>query len=219
MGRVRAVTGWERQHEIAAFLGIKASSVSGCKARDSFPVEWAFKIASAYNVSTDWLLTGEGEKDRGSTAIKGEIRRIEKAAFAEIPMASDELSAGGGQVVLSDTLRETYSFRRDWLAKKGIAKNKAVLMRVRGDSMSPTLEEGDTVLVDLLRTRVQPGRIYAIGMEDLIAVKRLEFRGAVVRIISDNRELYEAYDVATDGIRVIGQVVWFARELGQMEGE
>ncbi len=47
---------------------------------------------------------------------------------------------------------------------------------------------------------------------DLLSIKRLESRGETVRIISDNKE-YEPYDMHHSEIRIIGQVVWYARHL------
>ncbi|MDD2467373.1 MAG: helix-turn-helix domain-containing protein [Desulfobulbus sp.] len=58
--RVALVTRWEKQGQLADFLNITPQTVSGAKGRGSFPVEWAFKVASAYGASTDWLLTGKG---------------------------------------------------------------------------------------------------------------------------------------------------------------
>ncbi|MDR0809247.1 MAG: S24 family peptidase [Gemmobacter sp.] len=40
------------------------------------------------------------------------------------------------------------NFRSDWLRREGIQPGKASLVRVRGDSMEPTLRDGAMVLVD-----------------------------------------------------------------------
>lgn len=60
--RVKAVTGWKKQSELAAFLGIKAPNVSGAKDRGTFPYDWARKLSLAYAVNAEWLLSGEGPK-------------------------------------------------------------------------------------------------------------------------------------------------------------
>jgi len=61
--RVNTVTGWRFLREMGDFLEITSSTISGAKERGNFPVEWAFKIAQAFNTSTDWLLTGEPPGD------------------------------------------------------------------------------------------------------------------------------------------------------------
>ena len=56
------------------------------------------------------------------------------------------------------------------------------------------MEDHDTVIVDLNRTRIDTGHIYAINIgDDLLSIKRLESLGRQVRIISDNKE-YATYD-------------------------
>jgi hypothetical protein len=56
--RVRSRTGWRKYGEMADFLGIRSQSVSSARNKGLFLVEWAFKIAQKYDISTDWLLTG-----------------------------------------------------------------------------------------------------------------------------------------------------------------
>ena len=60
--RTKKITGWNKKAELADFLDIKPSSVSGAKKRGTFPIEWAYKIAKKYNSSTDWIIDG---KDHG----------------------------------------------------------------------------------------------------------------------------------------------------------
>ena len=132
--------------------------------------------------------------------------------FIYVPMAKAELSAGGGAVVTSEELGEKYAFRKKWAFESGLCKGKVVLMTVRGDSMEPTFKDGDTVLVDMARIKLISGCIYAMGTDDMLQIKRLERRGKGVRVISDNSR-YEPYDAAPDEVRIIGQVVWYARQI------
>jgi hypothetical protein len=57
--RVKQITGWKNQSDMAAFLGIAGSNISEAKARDSFPYAWMEKISVEFQVSMDWLLTGK----------------------------------------------------------------------------------------------------------------------------------------------------------------
>ncbi|MBE0599376.1 MAG: helix-turn-helix domain-containing protein, partial [Desulfuromonadales bacterium] len=52
LDRVFQSTGWRKKCELADFLGIKSQSVSSAKNKGVFPIEWAFRIAQAFNVST-----------------------------------------------------------------------------------------------------------------------------------------------------------------------
>jgi hypothetical protein len=59
--RVRQETPLKKQTELAEFLDIGDTSISGAKFRDTFPTDWAFRIGRYYKINTDWILTGDGE--------------------------------------------------------------------------------------------------------------------------------------------------------------
>jgi len=133
-------------------------------------------------------------------------------AFDFVPMAEAKLSAGGGQVVMSEQFGELYAFRRDWLSSVATSARNIVLMRVEGESMTPTISAGDMVMVDMGRTRIKSGSIFAIGIEDTIIIKRLEYLvNGKIRIISDNRQEYAPYEADSREIRIIGEVIWCAK--------
>jgi phage repressor protein C with HTH and peptisase S24 domain len=68
--RVMRLTGWTQKKQLAYFLGIKGQSVSGARTRNSFPADWAYKIASAFDGNTDWIIEG-----RGSMRLSGHYER------------------------------------------------------------------------------------------------------------------------------------------------
>lgn len=82
--------------------------------------------------------------------------------------------------------------------------------------MSPTLLEGDMVMVDLSQRHVASGRIYMIRIGPELAMKRLEHRpGGVLLIKSDNRN-YSDIVINTreeaEDVEVLGRMVWSCRE-------
>lgn len=46
-----------------------------------------------------------------------------------------------------------------------------VLLRVSGDSMQPRIMHNDVVLIDQSQNVPVPGRIYAVGVEDMVYLK------------------------------------------------
>jgi phage repressor protein C with HTH and peptisase S24 domain/DNA-binding XRE family transcriptional regulator len=138
--------------------------------------------------------------------------------FDLVPMAEAHLSAGGGAFVLSEQLGEMYSFRKEWLRRVASSPKNVVLMNVRGDSMAPTIKNGDTVLIDTGRRHVYDGNIYAIRLDQTIAIKRLSLLpGNRIMILSDNKAEYPPYNAEAKEVIVIGQVVWLARALMQTD--
>ena len=90
------------------------------------------------------------------------------------------------------------------------------LMRVSGDSMEPTLRDEDVVLIDLSQTEIYTGKIYAVGIDEEIVVKRLDKKPGQLVLVSDNRQFYPALEVTMDegaSVRVLGRVIWMAREV------
>ena len=78
------------------------------------------------------------------------------------------------------------------LRNLAITESNAVAATASGDSMTPTINDGDTIHIDLGRKEVKDGRIYVICIGGLHYCKRLynlPFGG--VRIVSDNSEEYE----------------------------
>ncbi len=170
------------------------------------------KIADAAGVSVEWLATGRGPIYTEECLVIGK-----QGEFALIGLVNVELSAGGGTFVQDERTKELYAFRRDWLNRVCLAPSKAVLMRVRGDSMHPTISDGDTVMIDTARKNITPGKIFALRMEDTVMLKRLEpMPGGKVRIISDN-PIYKEYEADSDSIHILGQVIWIAKELEKPE--
>jgi phage repressor protein C with HTH and peptisase S24 domain len=69
-------------------------------------------------------------------------------------------------------------------------------------------------MIDVGRRRVHDGAMYAIGIGETISVKRLELLATGrVRIISDNRAEYPPYEMELADLRILGRIIWLAREL------
>ena len=89
-------------------------------------------------------------------------------------------------------------------------------IRVEGNAMAPQLHEGDMVLLDREDTDLdRPGLFY---MDDTITrgPKRLELAAdstpPIVRILSGN-PLYANYRRPVSEIRLLGRILWYARQV------
>ena len=139
---------------------------------------------------------------------------FDREEFGLVPLSAARLSAGGGAFVITENIRAYYAFRKEWLHRVTSSPRQVILMVVEGDSMAPTICQGDTVLIDVGRRHIYPGRIYALGIDDTIMIKRLDpMMDGSVRVISDSRADYPPQIVDRRTLRVIGQVIWYAREL------
>jgi phage repressor protein C with HTH and peptisase S24 domain len=170
------------------------------------------KVARAIKVDRDWLLKGKGQ-------VEGDEPEIAEAdGFIAVPSVEITASMGGGQI-LSDEVEdgEPYHFKNSWITRRLRADPANLrIMHVEGDSMMPTLHDGDVVLVDLARALPTPPGIFVLFDGMGLVAKRLEHipnsDPPRVRVISDNT-FYTPYERIADEIKIIGRIRWFGREI------
>jgi phage repressor protein C with HTH and peptisase S24 domain len=142
------------------------------------------------------------------------------AQFGElIPVArvSVRASAGPGAMPGEETARPYFAFDPIWLRSlTASSAAKLSVIRVEGDSMSPTLSAGDDILVDLAdgSDRLRDG-IYVLRVDGTLLVKRLAIHpvGRRVTVQSDNPAYGDLPDCGLDEIDCIGRVIWAARKV------
>ncbi|MFV0409971.1 MAG: helix-turn-helix transcriptional regulator, partial [Paracoccus sp. (in: a-proteobacteria)] len=132
--------------------------------------------------------------------------------FAAVPRYDVEFSAGPGLENVEDMPTGAIAFRRDWLDRKKISPGHSMVVSVKGDSMVPTLHDGDLVLVDRRRTTPRGRRIYAlIGPDGEARVKRVERLPNTLLLQSDNEQIPTELipEAEADRIQILGEVVWW----------
>ena len=127
------------------------------------------------------------------------------------------VSAGPGAIVTEELGRPYFAFDERWLkALTSTPSPNLSIVRVEGDSMSPTLNAGDDILVDLgdAAERLRDG-IYVLRAEDALVVKRLALHpmGGRVTVQSDNPAYPDWPDCALDQVQPIGRVIWTGRKV------
>jgi phage repressor protein C with HTH and peptisase S24 domain len=106
-------------------------------------------------------------------------------------------------------------FGRKWLKRLGIDPVNLSLIAVDGDSMDPTLGDGDDIMVDH-SAPFRPLRdgIYVLRMDDVLLVKRIAMGpSGKLTIRSDNPQYPDWDDVKPESVNIIGRVVWTGRRL------
>lgn len=141
---------------------------------------------------------------------------IEEGDFVPIPAYDVVASAGHGKLIQRENIRYHLCFQRSWLQRVTSAPaSELAIIHVEGDSMEPTLSNGDTVLVDLTESYPRTDGIFVIGYDDHLMVKRLRIDPVRQRlaIISDNALYSAVEDIAPQALNVIGKVIWLGRRL------
>lgn len=127
------------------------------------------------------------------------------------------VSAGPGAIVSEELGRPYFAFDERWLkALTPTAPGKLSIVRVEGDSMAPTLNAGDDILVDPGDGigRLRDG-IYVLRVDDAVVVKRLAIHpmGRRVTVQSDNPAYPDWPDLGIDEINCVGRVIWAGRKV------
>ncbi len=138
-------------------------------------------------------------------------------ALVGVPQLRIDASAGPGRVVDDEAEAGRIGFDPRWLRELAGAPADALsLIRVSGDSMMPTLAEGDDILVNRADAaeRLRDG-VYVLRIDDALVVKRIALNPAARRItIHSDNPAYPAWpDCDPQAIVVIGRVVWAGRRL------
>lgn len=136
-------------------------------------------------------------------------------SLAMVPQLELGFSMGGGSVFEDYPSQGVMPFQRDWL--RGLIRGRLdelFVARGDGDSMEPTLKDGDIVLIDTSQRDVlQQDRIWAVSYGDLGMIKRVRrLPGGTYQLISDNPNVTPI--AAYDGeMHVIGRVIWIGRRI------
>ena len=135
-----------------------------------------------------------------------------------IPYLNVGASAGNGVMLASDEHAESaLAFQSRWVRRMSSGDPQALsVIRVEGDSMLPTLADGDPILVDTADAadRMRDG-IYVLRVDDALMVKRLTRNPAKrgISIRSDNPAYPSWDDCKLSDIDLIGRVIWVGRAL------
>ena len=130
-----------------------------------------------------------------------------------IPRIDVGASAGPGGLVDAEDRRQPFAFPPALLRQLGVRTSAASMIRVEGDSMSPTLEDGDEILLNRDLRRVEArGGIFVLRLEGVLMVKRLRTALGGIEVVSDNA-VYPPRVVPAREIEVIGRVAWLSRAI------
>ena len=128
-----------------------------------------------------------------------------------------QASAGHGSNIDDGRALAPMAFDQAWLKRLCDAPAEALsIIRVQGDSMNPTLSDGDEIMVDRsdARLRVLDG-IYVLRRDETLMVKRIAVHpgSRLLTITSDNHAYPSWTDCEPESVDIIGRVVWVGRKL------
>lgn len=154
--------------------------------------------------------------------LGGPVQRVATVARTRgpgmilVPKLAIGASAGAGASIEGEAVEGEVAFDPKWLRELGADPRALSIIRVEGDSMAPTLNDGDDILVDGgdAAARLRDG-IYVLRMDDVLMVKRVARAPGQgrVSVISDNAHYRSWDDLPMASVQLIGRVVWTGRRV------
>ena len=202
---------------VGTLTGYTSEQVSRWKLGKAKPPFFAMDImARQAGVSLDWLATGAVTvAGAGGLALAGDTDGGE-SGIVRIPLYEARAAAGAGTYGEGDNqVRDYIPFTRRFLVDKlkVTSERRLGLVEVMGDSMEPTVSDGDLVLIDLNQAaeKLVSDGIFAFVQDGWTRVKRFRMRASGgVDVISDNphyeSEFLQGRDI--DNLQLIGRVRW-----------
>jgi phage repressor protein C with HTH and peptisase S24 domain len=208
--------------EFAMNIGVSEGTLRNLIKGGEPKLDTALRIADAAGVNLLWLASGRGpkfstlmeESPNGSEVV------VHRDSFHEEYYLIDgfdiTVSTGHGAVAEDSLVKRRLSFRKNWIDYRGLKPNKLKVVYAKGDSMEPTINSGDGLLVDISKTVLEDGSIFVLRLGDDLYAKRLQQRfDGGVEIISDNKE-YKSQIVPANELnmlQIIGRVVWVGKNI------
>ena len=167
-------------------------------------------LAQVAHVSVEWLATGH--EPGGAKRSNGRATNPDDYVF--VPRYDVRITTGRGNPIRSEQVVDYLAFKNDWVRTRlNTDPRNLLLIEAVGDSMTPTLEDSDLLLVDLGEPRFKHDGVYVIRRNSDLAVKRLQRRPDGKLLIMSDNPAYTPVVVPAEGVRIIGRVIWAAGRL------
>lgn len=211
--RVKEIAEITTYQEVADLLNTTTVNVYTWKNRKKIPYEQLATFAKTRGISLDWLVFGKGPRYRGLVELSPEDLRTdlthEEATTIHIPYYEDiYLSAGNGATNGDICPVEYLHLPAHFLG----ACSRTEAVRVTGDSMQPTIQNGAVVFLRRDKTTIQDGCIYALNIEGEVYLKRLFISPVGILVKSDN-PTYPDFTCKPKDLNVLGQLTGVLQKL------
>ena len=209
------------QAELAKRASVSQVTISHVENNMSDQSKFLPQLASALGVSSEYLLSGKEyiEKNKGSLedfvviggGTSGEIPSKEE--YCLIPKFSVSGSCGSGSIIDNVDIKGGLVFSQSWIAAQGLNEESLVVISAVGDSMYPTIENDQVLLVDTNDKVVRSSKIYFLCIDGEHYIKRLinMITHWVVRSDNPDKQQYPDIEISSENMNLIqveGRVVW-----------
>ena len=174
-------------------------------------------VAEHTQVNPDWLLKGVGEPYRKPNAWQDAfVSTTVDSDYVLLPLYNVQGGAGEGRLINTEEVEDLLAFKQDWISRElRSSPDNLSLIYVQGESMVPTLNPGDVILIERNHSPNISDGIHVIRMGEALLVKRLQFLPEGELNVSSDNPSYHPFRVRLreemDDFGIIGRVLWAGR--------
>lgn len=201
-----------KKSAFARLVGVSAPTVTDWENGETKMIEGAnlIKVCNALDITPDWLLHGvENIVDLFPGAQR--VVPADQSTSYQIPKVTLRLQAGitGFQTEPDRRDGGVQDISRGWVDRKGFDPANLLAIQVKGESMEPTLYEGDTVVINLADKTPQDNAVFALNYDGEAVVKRMSRDAGNWWLMSDNPDQRRFYRRMCTGAEciIIGRIV------------
>ncbi|MCO8081971.1 MULTISPECIES: S24 family peptidase [Acinetobacter] len=164
------------------------------------------QLADALETTPSWLINGTQKLKNDVSIISVEAwdsDTLVEIDEIEIPFFKDfSFACGSGSIgVAMASEKRKLRISKLTLRNRAIEQRNAIATLASGDSMTPTIKDGDTIYIDLGRKTIKDGKMFALCHGGLFMAKRLyNLPMGGVRIVSDNAAEYPEIHLTAEKI-------------------
>jgi phage repressor protein C with HTH and peptisase S24 domain len=178
----------ERVQHVMASDGLTVADIARAAGKSSSAVsQWlsggvksimgstAAALAQSTGYPASWWATGVGAPKKGETARLEPVDLDNHPDLTRIRAVNLRLQAGISGYAVDSEIADSppIFFRADWMQARGFKPYRMLALKVKGQSMEPTLYEDDLVVANTGDAEPKDGEVFAINYEGEAVIKRL----------------------------------------------
>lgn len=201
------------QAELARRVGVAQQTIHKLVSGGARGSSHLHRIARELGTTADYLTGETNDPSEGAALAQSPKEIAEQLGLVGIEQI--DLAYGLGATFADGPIgAELMHFPRQWV--DAITSSPPALLtwtRGRGDSMFPTINDGDLILLDRSQRRVtEQDALWAFTVGDLAAIKRLRIKGDRVVILSDNPTV-PPDEEPIDEVNIVARVAFVGRKI------
>jgi len=212
--RIRVATHTRTQTEVAKLLGIKQSSISDAKKKNTIPDGWLITLYRACGLEPDWILYGQEPVSRWEDGAIPTGVCEQSAAYTATPSRTTVYAMTRTDPATGAWIKESLE---SIPLPEPLIRESLLVVKMDNASMEPGIRRNALVGIDCAETPLRSGEIYALDMTgEGLVIKRVvrDLENQRLLLVSDNPS-HQTQSLPLDkpGVGIVGKAAWVIQDI------